>query len=123
MTQQTQWQVAGNAAEIYEEYLVPAIFEPWARNLLDRAAPRPGERVLDVACGSGIVARLAAEQVGAAGTVVGVDINPGMIAVARKNAGAAGVEWKEGNATALPLPDGSFDLVTCQQGLQFFPIV
>jgi ubiquinone/menaquinone biosynthesis C-methylase UbiE len=121
MTQQTQWQVAGNAAEIYEEYLVPAIFEPWARDLLDRAAPRPGERVLDVACGTGIVARLAADKVGSSGKVLGVDINPGMIAVARKIARAAGPEWQEGNATALPLPDGSFDLVTCQQGLQFFP--
>jgi ubiquinone/menaquinone biosynthesis C-methylase UbiE len=121
MAQQTQWQVAGNAAAIYEEYLVPAIFEPWARDLLDQAAPRLGERVLDVACGTGIVARLAADRVGTSGKVLGVDINPGMIAVARRIAGAAGAEWKEGNATALPLPDGSFDLVICQQGLQFFP--
>jgi ubiquinone/menaquinone biosynthesis C-methylase UbiE len=121
MTQQTPWQVAGNAAEVYEEYLVPAIFEPWARELLERAVPRPGERVLDVACGTGIVARLAADRVGTAGKVLGVDINPGMIAAARRIAPATGAEWKEGSATALPLPDGSFDLVTCQQGLQFFP--
>jgi ubiquinone/menaquinone biosynthesis C-methylase UbiE len=107
MTQPTPWQVAGTAAEIYEEYLVPAIFEPWARVLLDRAAPRPGERVLDVACGTGIVARLAADKVGTSGNVLGIDMNAGMLAVARKIAGTAGVEWKEGNATALPLPDGT----------------
>src|SRR5712692_8769424 len=104
MAEQTQWQVVGNAAENYEQYLVPAIFGPWARDLLDLATLKPGRRVLDVACGSGIVARLAAERVGATGTVVGVDINPGMLAVARKTSRSAEIEWREGNATALPLP-------------------
>jgi SAM-dependent methyltransferase len=121
MAEQTQWQVVGNAAENYEQYLVPAIFGPWARDLLALATLKPGGRVLDVACGSGIVARLAAERVGATGKVVGVDINPGMLAVARTTSGSAEIDWREGNATALPLPDGTFDVVLCQQGLQFFP--
>ena len=118
---QMRWQVEINAAENYERYLVPAIFEPWAHDLLDLGAPKPGERVLDVACGSGIVARRAKERVGATGKVVGVDSNPGMLGVARKTFGSARIDWRQGDATALPLGDRTFDVVVCQQGLQFFP--
>jgi ubiquinone/menaquinone biosynthesis C-methylase UbiE len=117
--EQMLWQAAGNVAENYERYLVPAIFEPWARDLLDLAAPKLGERVLDVACGSGIVARLAAEQVGALGKVVGVDSNPDMLVVARKAFGSARIDLREGDASGLPLGDRTFDVVVCQQGLQF----
>jgi SAM-dependent methyltransferase len=119
----TQWQVAGSAPENYERYLVPAIFGPFAADLVESAAMRPGERVLDVACGPGVVARRAAEAVGAEGRVVGLDLNAGMLAVARALPPAAGapVEWQEGDATALPLADGAFDVALCQQGLQFFP--
>jgi SAM-dependent methyltransferase len=121
--QQTQWQVAGSAPENYERHLVPAIFGPFAADLVEVAALRSGERVLDVACGPGVVARLATEVVGATGRVVGVDLNAGMLAVARTLPASAGapVEWREGDAAALPLPDGAFDVVLCQQGLQFFP--
>jgi SAM-dependent methyltransferase len=117
-----QWQVAGSAAQVYERQLVPAIFGPWARRVLDVAAPTAGERVLDVACGTGVVARLAAERVGPTGRVVGLDLNPGMLAVARSlPVGGAPVGWVQATAGRLPFPDGSFEVVCCQLGLQFFP--
>lgn len=118
-----QWQVTANAAELYEELLVPTTFKPWAEDLLALAALREGDRVLDVACGTGIVARMAAERVGAAGAVTGLDLNPGMIRVARSVPVPSGapVTWVEGSALKMPLPDTSFDVVLCQQGLQFLP--
>jgi SAM-dependent methyltransferase len=109
-------------AEEYQNYFAPAIFDPLARELLAFAPPRPGDRVLDVACGTGIVARAAAAAVGPSGQVVGVDVNPGMIDVATAQPGHDGVpiQFRQGDATALDLPDRSYDLVYCQQGLQFF---
>jgi ubiquinone/menaquinone biosynthesis C-methylase UbiE len=123
MAQQERWQLADEAAENYERYRVPSLFSPLADELVASAGLRPGDRVLDVACGTGIVARRAARQLGGRGRVVGLDINPGMLAVARAAAAAEGleVEWQEGNALALPFADGSFDVVFCQQALQFFP--
>jgi len=117
-----QWQVAGSAAQVYERELVPAIFGPWAPRVLDVAAPAVGERVLDAACGTGVVARLAAERVGADGCVVGLDLNPGMLAVARSlPVGGVPIGWVQATAGRLPFPDGSFEVVCCQLGLQFFP--
>ncbi|MCW5688466.1 MAG: methyltransferase domain-containing protein [Pseudolabrys sp.] len=102
---------------------MPAIFEPLTRATLDLARPQPGERVLDLACGTGIVARRAAPLVGDGGSVVGLDLRPGMIAKARSLPAPEGaaIDWREGDATALPFAAGTFDLVLCQQGLQFFP--
>jgi predicted RNA methylase len=77
MNQQGEWQVAGSAPEIYERELVPAVFGAWAPMPVELAQPHPGERVVDVACGTGIVARIAAARVGPTGAVVGVDLNPG----------------------------------------------
>jgi ubiquinone/menaquinone biosynthesis C-methylase UbiE len=115
------WQLDGSAPELYERYLVPAITSVWAADLIDRARPKSGEAVLDVACGTGAVARLAAERM-KAGRVVGLDFNPGMLTVARAVASkGASIEWFEGSALSLPFDDGSFDLVLCQLGLQFFP--
>ena len=112
----------GSPAEPYERYFVPAIGAPLAGDLLTIAALRPGERVLDVACGTGVVARLASPLVGAAGTVAGVDINPGMLAVARSTTPPGTlIDWHEADAEAMPLPDASFDAVLCQMGLQFMP--
>jgi ubiquinone/menaquinone biosynthesis C-methylase UbiE len=110
----------GNIAEAYERGQVPAIFAGWAVDLLEVAALHPGERVLDLACGTGILARLAAPQVTAAGRVVGLDVNEAMLAVARAQSPPAGavIEWHHGNAATLPFADGSFDVVLCQQGLQ-----
>ncbi len=119
---QETWQLEGNGPEAYARHLVPAIFEPWARLLVERAALRAGQRVLDVACGTGVVARLATVPVGRAGSVVGVDINPAMIAVARSLPAIDGapIEWRDGDATALGFADASFDTVFCQAGLQYF---
>jgi ubiquinone/menaquinone biosynthesis C-methylase UbiE len=125
MSQQGQWQVAGSAPEVYERELVPVMFGVWAPILVELAQPRPGERVVDAACGTGIVARTAATRVGSTGSVVGVDLNPGMLSVARSVASTdlrsgAPIQWQEASADKLPLPDGSFDVVYCQLGLQFF---
>ena len=94
-----------------------------AVDLVDLAALQPGDRVLDVACGTGVVARCAAQRVGAAGQVVGLDVAAAMLAVARTlvPAADASVEWREASAEAMPFPDAAFDVVLCQQGLQFFP--
>jgi ubiquinone/menaquinone biosynthesis C-methylase UbiE len=117
------WQLEENSAEAYERYLVPLLFAPGAEYLIELAAPRPGEKVLDVACGTGIVARRAALRVGTGGKVVGLDINEGMLEVARKVSSDVrpAIEWRKGDATDMPLPDRAFDGVFCQQGLQFFP--
>lgn len=106
--------------ELYEQTLVGPLFQPWAGPLLDDVALTPGDRLLDVACGTGIVARVATKRLGGSGRVVGVDPNPGMLAVARKR--APEVDWRDGVAEALPLlANEQFDVVVCQQGLQFFP--
>jgi ubiquinone/menaquinone biosynthesis C-methylase UbiE len=124
MAGQPQWQqVGGNAAVVYETHLVPAMFAAWAPLLIEAAGVRPGEHVLDVACGTGVVTRLAAERVGGAGRVVGLDVNAAMLAVAESLRRPVGpvIEWCEANALTMPLPDGAFDVVLCQQGLQQFP--
>lgn len=105
-------------ARVYEEYFVPALFQPWAGRVVDAARVQTGQRVLDVACGTGVVTRTAAERVGANGSVVGFDLSDGMLAVAA--ARAPHIEWRQGNAEALPFDDASFDAVTCQFGLMFF---
>jgi len=125
MSQQGQWQVAGSAPEVYERELVPAVFGMWAPILVELAQPRPSERVLDVACGTGVVARFAATLVGPSGTVVGIDLNPGMLSVARSvvspdSRSGGHLQWQEASADKLPFPDDSFNVVYCQLGLQFF---
>jgi ubiquinone/menaquinone biosynthesis C-methylase UbiE len=115
------WQLEGSAAELYQRYLVPAITTKWAENLVDRTLLRTGEAVLDVACGTGVVARLAAKKV-APGHVTGLDLNAGMLAVARRvSDDGAPIKWTEGSALDLPFPSNHFDVVLCQLGLQFFP--
>jgi ubiquinone/menaquinone biosynthesis C-methylase UbiE len=115
-------QYSGTAAENYERFFVPAIARPVADDLVSAARLRSGEQVLDVACGTGIIARLAAEKVGPDGSVVGVDGAPDMIEVARSAALPVGIEvdWRQGDAASLPLPDGSFDVVLCQMALMLF---
>lgn len=107
----------------YEEYFVPAMFQPWAKVLLRRAELQPNDRILDVACGTGIVSRMAAPLIGEGGRIVALDMNPAMLAVARSLAVSVGAEirWQEGNAASLPFDSGSFDVVLCQHGMQFFP--
>lgn len=114
---------ARRAAEMYQQHLVPTMFVPWARVLVKRAGLRAGEQVLDVACGTGAVARQAAEVVGRGGRVAALDLNPAMLAVARTvpHPEGAGIAWHRGSAQDLPFADETFDAVCCQQGLQFFP--
>jgi len=121
MSQHEHWQLDGSAPELYERYLVPAITSVWAADLIGRAKPQAEEAILDIACGTGAVTRLAAKLI-SGGRIVGLDFNPGMLAVARSvpNAGAA-IEWFEGSALSLPFGEGTFDVVLCQLGLQFFP--
>jgi ubiquinone/menaquinone biosynthesis C-methylase UbiE len=115
--------LSGSAAERYQRNMVPAIFLPFAEDLLGYAALEDGEHVLDVACGTGIVSLLAWPAVASSGSVVGLDINPNMLKVAREIAhqqGAA-IEWKEGEAGDMAFADGQFDAILCQHGIQYFP--
>jgi 2-polyprenyl-3-methyl-5-hydroxy-6-metoxy-1,4-benzoquinol methylase len=97
---------SGTAAENYERYFVPVIATPVAHDLLSAAALEPGERVLDVACGTGVIARLAAERVGSSGKVVGIDVAPDMIEVAHATPvpSRSAIEWRQGDAAAFPSP-------------------
>lgn len=119
--QLNQWQVEGDTPEAYERYLVPALFQEAAEKLIQHAAIQPGERVLDLGCGTGIVARVAAEHLGNGENVTGVDINPGMLDVARSVSAEThpGIEWQQGSAEDLPLARSSFDVVLSQQAFQF----
>lgn len=108
-----------DAAEAYEATFVPRLFADWVPHLLDAAGVAAGQRILDVACGTGVVAREAADRLGEKGTVVGLDLNEAMLAVARRL--RPDLEWRQGDVAALPFRDGSFDVVLCQAGLMFFP--
>jgi ubiquinone/menaquinone biosynthesis C-methylase UbiE len=112
--------VATTFTEIYERVLVGPLFRPFAEQLVGAVAPRRGDSVLDVACGTGIVARVARENLGSEARIVGVDVAPAMLAVARTVDPT--IDWREGNATSLPLGETEgFSVVTCHQGLQFMP--
>lgn len=111
-------QVSDKAAEFYEDFLLPALFAQWTSVMLDAANVGPADRVLDIACGTGVLARAAAERVGKQGEVVGIDRNPGMLSVARTK--APELTWHEGIAEELPYQQGEFDVVVSQFGLMFF---
>lgn len=121
MSSGMQWGTAAGFPAVYEELMVPGFFAAFADELLDRAAPADGERLLDIATGTGIVLRRARERVPGLARLTGLDLTPGMLATARLRSEGLGIEYVEGDAQALPFEDGSFDIVTCQQGLQFFP--
>ncbi len=106
------FQIPIEAAEFYETAFVPAFFAQWAPILCDEAGIGNGSRVLDVACGTGIVARTAADRVGPHGTVSGVDLNVAMLTVARRV--RPDIDYRQGDAAALPFPDTSFDVVVSQ---------
>jgi SAM-dependent methyltransferase len=118
MTTGETGQVSRSAAEVYEEFFLPALFQQWADRVADAARIQPDQRVLDVACGTGVLARVAADRVGPAGAVVGVDLNDGMLAVARRK--APSITWRQGRAEALPLESNGFDAVVSQFGLMYF---
>ena len=122
VTQRLEWTTFGDdAGALYERYMVPAIFGSWAEDLVHAGRCKHGDRVLDVACGTGVVARCAIQRVGRSGHVVGLDLSPAMLAAARSAARETSIEWREGSALVMPFSDRSFDVVLCQQGLQFFP--
>lgn len=118
MNEHQTGQVSTSAAEIYEEFFVSALFAPWPPHVLHAAQVQPGDAVLDVATGTGILARKAAEVVGTPSAVTGVDINQGMLAVARQK--APEITWEVAPAESLPFDDASFDRVVSQFGLMFF---
>jgi ubiquinone/menaquinone biosynthesis C-methylase UbiE len=119
----TRYQLAGNAPQLYERETVQTLGRPLAELMFGHVALQAGDRVLDAACGTGIVARLAAQRFGNLAQIIGVDLNPGMLEVARANTPATGipVEWRQADVCTLPFPDGDFEVVLCQQGLQFVP--
>ena len=118
------WQLPCAGPDAYERYIVPAWMGQWAETLVAAGAVGSGDRVLDIACGTGIVARRAARLVGASGTVTGLDFNEGMLRAAEQFAnreGLSGIDWRCGDASRLPCGAPAYDVVLCQQGLQFFP--
>lgn len=118
MTDASHGQVVGSAAEVYEQFFVPALFAQWPPQVLDAAGVATGDRVLDVGCGTGIVAAAAAARVGDGGRVVGLDPNEPMLTVARRR--PERIEWRTGVAESIPFEDGAFDRVVSQFALMFF---
>lgn len=116
------FQVSGSAPENYQQFNA-VIMAPFVEAVIERAQVGVGDSVLDIACGTGLVTRRAAEIVGPNGSVIGLDLNPGMLAAARSLGSPTGatVEWHEASALDLPFDDGRFSAVVCQQGVQFFP--
>lgn len=123
MDRDEPWYFDQNPSELYERLLVPSKFLPWAKDLVELGNPQPGDKVLDVACGTGTVTRLIPPYVGVTGTVTGLDFDAGRLEVAASLPLSPDtvIEWTEGDAGALPFGDAAFDMVFCQQGLQFFP--
>lgn len=119
MAEPERWQVSTDAAEVYESCFVPAIFGAWAGPVADAAAITTGNKVLDVGCGTGVLAREALRRVGQKGQVVGLDLNEGMLAVAAR--AEPKIRWRQGDAASLPFDDASFDVVVSQFALMYFP--
>lgn len=118
MSDNSKGQVTHSAAEIYETFFVPALFQEWAARVAEAARLAPGQAAIDIACGTGVLAREAAKHVAPGGRVIGLDRNDAMLAMARRM--APGIEWRSGRAEALPFTDQSFDVVLSQFGLMFF---
>lgn len=118
MSESEKGQASRNPAEIYEEFFVPALLQEWADLVTDAAGIARDQRVLDVACGTGVLARAVMKRVGSGGSVVGLDPNQEMLAVARRK--SPNIEWREGRAEALPFDSESFDAVVSQFGMMFF---
>ena len=123
MREPSGFQLSGSAPDMYERYIVATLTATLAQDLVTRAALTPGEQVLDVACGTGVVTRQAAQAVGPTGQVIGLDVNAGMLRVARTLAPPehTTLTYREGSALTLPFPAATFDVVLCQHGLEFFP--
>jgi ubiquinone/menaquinone biosynthesis C-methylase UbiE len=120
---ETRYQLEGNAPHLYERETVHTLGRPLAELMFAYVTLHAGDRVLDAACGTGIVTRVAVQRFGHLAHIIGVDLNPGMLDVARAHTPTTGVPvaWRQGDLAALPFPAGSFEVVVCQQGLQFVP--
>ena len=113
---------SGSIPEFYERYLVPLIFEPYARDLAARVAAAKPQRILEIAAGTGVVTRAVASKLSATAHIVATDLNAPMLEHARTRIGQDGrIEWKVADAQQLPFDDASFDAVVCQFGVMFFP--
>lgn len=125
MNESNDWQIPGNWVEIYETIFIPAMVREWVPKVIALAKPQSGEYVLDVACGTGALTRVVANSSGPAGHVIGLDVSPDMLEFARQfplnQSVQTPIEWREGDANALPFPDEMFEVVFCQIGLMFFP--
>ncbi|MBI5590760.1 MAG: class I SAM-dependent methyltransferase [Deltaproteobacteria bacterium] len=124
MVKKSGWPVNGTASEAYERYIVPAWMGEWAQLLVDSARIDIGNKVLDVACGTGVVARKAARLIGADGKVAGLDADKAMLIAAKQFAEKEDIypiEWYHSDAISMPFGKNEYDVVLCQQGLQFFP--
>lgn len=123
MTKSERWQLHGSAADLYERYLVPTLFTPWAHDLLDAAALRRGERVIDVACGTGSVTRLIGARIGPQGHLTALDLNADMLRAAQMYVSTTtpAIRWLQADVVEMPVEDADFDVVLCQQSFQFFP--
>ena len=118
------WQLSGSGPEAYEDYIVVAWMGNWAESLVALLDMEPAHRVLDVGCGTGVVTREAARRIGSSGRIVGIDINEVMLETAQHLAGKAGhdaIEWRQGDVTSMPFDAAEFDVILCEQGLQYFP--
>ena len=125
MTTSDGWNIPGSWVEIYETIFVPAMMGEWAPRVIALINPQPHEHILDVACGTGALTRTVAKSIGLTGRVVGLDLSPDMLAVARglapQESRTASIEWHEGDVSDLPFEDKTFDIVFCAFGLMFFP--
>jgi SAM-dependent methyltransferase len=119
MSKREAWQLPNESAIAYERDFVPAMMAQWPAVLVDIANIRAGDRVLDVACGTGVFARHAAKCVGSNGRVTGLDLNEGMLAVARRL--RPELEWQQGDAAKMPFADETFDVAASQMAFMFFP--
>lgn len=120
MNSASSFEISRDESERYERFVAP-VMRPFVEALIARTDLAPGMSVLDVACGTGFVARRALESVGVSGRVVGLDLNPVMIAMAGATPAPGEIQWIEASALDMPLPDAGFDAVLCQQGIQFMP--
>jgi len=118
MSESDRGQVNKSAAQIYQDFFVPALFQDWTKHVLDAAHVSTGQTVLDVACGTGVLTRDAYKRVGKSGQVIGLDINEGMLNVAKQS--NTEIDWRQGNAENLPFDDNHFDAVVSQFALMFF---
>lgn len=119
MNKKSGWQLSGDGPDVYERFIVPAYTRAWAEEMVNRACLCKGEKILDAACGTGLVARMAAEEQCSTDLIFGVDVNTVMLKKAQEI--EENINWHQSDVTNMPFPDNHFNVIFCQQGLQYFP--